>query len=59
MLGARDPTQYAAIQDAIVFLASPESKDVGAVLEQLLKLGGVNLKTMQMLSEAHASRCAG
>ncbi|KAI8467520.1 MAG: hybrid-cluster protein [Monoraphidium minutum] len=56
MLGARDPAQYAAIQEAMVFLASPASKDVGAVLEWLLKLGGVNLKTMQMLSEAHESR---
>jgi hypothetical protein len=56
MLGARDPKQYADIQEAMVFLASPAAKDVGAVLEQLLKLGGTNLKTMQMLSEAHASR---
>jgi hypothetical protein len=58
MLGARDPAQYAAIQEALAFLASPQAKDVGAVLEKLLWLGGVNLKTMQMLSEAHASRCA-
>ncbi|KIZ01848.1 hydroxylamine reductase [Monoraphidium neglectum] len=56
MLGARDPAQYAAIQEALVFLASPAAKDAGAVLEWLLRLGGVNLKTMQMLSEAHAGR---
>ena len=56
MLGARDAGQYAEIQEALVFLASPASNDVGAVLEWLLRLGGVNLKTMQMLSEAHASR---
>lgn len=56
MLGARDNAQYAAIQDALVFLASPAANDVGAVLEQLLALGGVNLKTMEMLSDAHAGR---
>ncbi len=58
MLGARDSAQYAAIQDALVFLASPAALDVGAVLEQLLALGGVNLKTMEMLSNAHAGRWA-
>lgn len=58
MLGARSPAQYAAIQEALVFLASPEAKDAGKVLDWLLKLGGVNLKTMAMLSDAHASRWA-
>ena len=55
--------QNAAIQQALAFLASSGAKDVGAVLDKLLWLGGVNLRTMQLLSEAHASRwvraCAG
>jgi hypothetical protein len=46
MLGARDDKQYAAIQDALVFLASPAAKSVDAVLAALLDLGGVNLRTM-------------
>ncbi|GBF96263.1 hydroxylamine reductase [Raphidocelis subcapitata] len=56
MLGASDAGQNAAIQEALAFLASPQARDVGAVLDKLLWLGGVNLKTMQMLSDAHASR---
>ena len=39
MLGARATQQYADIQDALVFLASPAARDVGAVLDKLLALG--------------------
>lgn len=58
-LGSTSPASYGFINEAFAFLASPASKDPGAVLGMCMKLGEANMGVMKMLSEGHARRLVG
>jgi hydroxylamine reductase (hybrid-cluster protein) len=55
-LGSTDEKVFAFVQEALWFLGQPEAKDLNAVLGYCFKLGEVNFRVIQLLSEAHESR---
>jgi hypothetical protein len=54
-LGATSPEVFAFVQEALHFLATPGAKDLNAVLGYAFRVGEVNFKVMEMLSNAHKS----
>jgi hydroxylamine reductase len=57
-LGASDTAVYAFVHRALAFLASTDADDASAVLDMCLEAGRVNFRVMQLLDEAHTTKCA-
>ncbi len=55
VLGGASEEVFAGVADALDFLAG-EPKDAGALLEQALRLGRLNLKVMELLDAANTGR---
>lgn len=52
-LGATSPEVFGLVQETLNFLATPGAKDLNAVLGYAFRIGEVNFKVMEMLSNAH------
>ncbi len=55
-LGYTDSTVTLFVGEALTFLSSPESSTVPACLAMALRVGQVNMKVMELLSNAHRGR---
>jgi hydroxylamine reductase len=53
-MGKTDPTVYAFVAECLAFLSGPKAREVGEVLAMALRVGEVNFRVMQNLSEAHS-----